>query len=258
MAFTQELKKKAVDVGFVSVGVSDPGSLRGLPHGKIHSLYTLCSPEEQLSSVRSVVLLAFYAWDKAFNIQVDTAYLQDVSVRSKLPHEGESYQLYYEVLKNKAWMIVDYLAKKGYESAYSLGLPLKTCAVKCGLGCQGKNTLLITPIYGPRVRLISVLTTAELDVDEPFEENICRDCEKCVVACPTKALEPYKLKINRCMTYSAENPLAEDVAEDVKEQEKRLIQRPSLCSYVECSICLEACPVGKLASQQASKKGSVL
>lgn len=250
MTFTQELKKKAIDVGFVSVGVSDPGSLRGLPHGKVHSLYALYSPEEQLPSARSVVLLAFYAWDKAFNMQVDTTYL-DAGVRSKLPHEGESYQLYYEVLKNKAWMVVDYLAKKGFESVYSLGIPLKTSAVRCGLGCQGKNTLLITPNYGPRVRLISVLTSAELDVDEPFRENICGDCERCVVACPTKALEPYKLKINRCMTYSAENPRAEDVAEDVKEHERRLIQRPSLCSYVECTICLEACPVGKLDNQRA-------
>ena len=251
MTFTQELKKKAIDVGFVSVGVSNPGSLQGLPHGKVHSLYNLYSPEEQLPKVRSVVLLALYVWDKAFNLQVDTTYLQDASARSKLLHE-ESYQLYYEVLKDKAWMVVDYLAKKGFESVYSLGIPLKTSAVRCGLGCQGKNTLLITPDYGPRVRLISVLTSAELDVDVPFKENICGDCERCVVACPTKALEPYKLKINRCMTYSAENPRAEDVAEDVKEKERQFIQRPSLCSYVECSICLEACPIGKPGSQKAS------
>jgi epoxyqueuosine reductase len=248
MTFTQELKKKATDVGFVSVGVSDSGSLRGLPHGKVHSLYALYSPEEQLPKVRSVVLLALYVWDKAFNLQVDSSYLQDASVRSKLPHE-ESYQLYYEVLKNKAWMVVDYLAKKGFEAVYSLGIPLKTSAVRCGLGCQGKNTLLITPDYGPRVRLISVLTSAELDVDEPFKENLCGDCARCVAACPTKALEPYKLKINRCMTYSAENHLAEDVPADVKEQERRLIQRPSACSYVECTICLQTCPIGRLNSQ---------
>lgn len=118
MTFTRELKKKAVDVGFVSVGVSDPGSLQGLPHGKVHSLYALYSPEEQLPRVRSVVLLALYVWDTAFNLQVDSAYLKDDGVRSKLGHE-ESYQLYYEVLKNKAWMVVDYLAKKGFESVYS-------------------------------------------------------------------------------------------------------------------------------------------
>lgn len=245
MTLTEELKNKAIEAGFVSTGICDPSSLHGLPHGKIHSLYTLYSPEEQLPSVRSVIILAFYSWDKAFNMQVDTAYLRDANARSKIPHETESYQLYYEVLKNKAWTIVDYLTKRSHESIYSLGIPLKTTAVKSGLGCQGKNTLLITPKYGPRVRLISVLTSAELETDEPFTENICQDCQRCLLACPTKALEPYRLNINRCMTYSAENPLADDVAEDVKKQETQLIEKPTKCSYIECTICLETCPIGK-------------
>lgn len=242
--FTQELKQKAFDVGFVSVGFSSPDMLRGLPHGLVHSRYSLCSPEEQLPSVRSVMLMAFHTWDKAFDLQVDSTNLQRSGKRSEQV-QAESYQLYYEVMKNKAWIIVDYLMKRGFESLYSLKIPLKTSAVKCGLGCQGKNTLLITPEHGPRVRLISVLTAAELDTDEPYMDNLCGDCEQCVVACPTKALEPYKLRINRCMTYSAENQLAPDVPEDVKKHEKTLIQRPSSCSYLECTICLQACPIGK-------------
>jgi epoxyqueuosine reductase len=157
--------------------------------------------------------------------------------------------LYYEVLKNKAWMIVDFLNRRGFESKWTLSVPLKTSAVKCGLGCQGKNTLLITPKYGPRVRLIAVLTTAELDADEPFKEDFCRDCQKCVDACPTKALEPYKLKINRCMTYSAENAAAKDVSEDVKELERKLVPRPTSKSYIECTICMDACPIGKKAKE---------
>jgi epoxyqueuosine reductase QueG len=99
-----------------------------------------------------------------------------------------------------------------------------------------------------------VLTSAEPEVDELFRENICGNCEKCVAVCPPNALEPYKPKINRCMTYSAENPRAEHVAEDVKEQEKRLIQRLSMCSYVDYIICLEACSVGKPETQQTSQK----
>jgi len=252
MTLTQELKNRASDIGFVSTGICDAKTLQGLPHGKIHSLYSLYSPEEQLSNVRSVVLLAFYAWDKIFNVQVNTACLKDAEILSKIPHQGETYQLYYEVMRSKAWPIVHYLTKKGYESMCSLGIPLKTSAVKCGLGCQGKNTLLITPDYGPRVRLVSVLTTAELDYDEPFTEDICGDCEKCVLACPTKALEPYRLNINHCITYAAENPLATDVNEYVRRKEKLLIERPSKCSYIECAICLEACPIGKPGTRTPS------
>ena len=148
-------------------------------------------------------------------------------------------------MKNKAWMIVDHLRKKGFESLLSLAIPLKTAAVRCGLGCQGKNTLLITPNHGPRVRLVSVLTEAELDIDEPYKEDLCKDCEQCVIACPTRALEPYKIEINRCMTYAAEKPHATDVPEEVRNLEQELIKRPTSRSYIECTTCIEACPIGK-------------
>lgn len=243
MTLTEELKQKATAVGFVSIGISSPSMLQGLPHGWISDVCNLRSPEEELSTVKSVILMSYYAWDKAFNLQVDSRNLPDRDMHTpKVPLEN--YQLYYEILKNKAWMIVDYLTKKGYESLLSLAIPLKTAAVRCGLGCQGKNTLLITPHHGPRIRLISVLTTAELDIDEPYKEDLCRECKKCITACPTKALEPYKIKISRCMTYAAERPHAQGVPDDVRKLEKRLIQRPTPRSYVECTICIEACPIG--------------
>lgn len=60
--------KKTVEVGSVSVGVKNPASLQGLPHVTIHSKNQLLSPEEQLQSVKSVVALALYIWDKAFDV----------------------------------------------------------------------------------------------------------------------------------------------------------------------------------------------
>jgi len=245
LGLTEDLKKKAIEVGFATVGISNPDMLSGLPHGKVWNIYTLRSPEEELPNVKSVILMGYYVWDKAFNIQVDSERLCDVGINSHLAKQKrESYQLYYEVMKNKAWIITDYLTRRGFESKPSLSIPLKNSAVRCGLGCQGKNTLLITPTYGPRIRLISVLTTAELDTNEPFKEDLCQDCQKCVKACPTKALEPYKLKINRCMTYSAENASVRDVSEDVKELERKLVPTPTPCSYIECTICIDACPIG--------------
>jgi epoxyqueuosine reductase len=201
MNLTKKIKKQAIKAGFVCVGITSPKMLQGLPHGWIGNVINLRSPEEELKNANSVILLGYYAWDKAFNLAVDSRYLKhrkDSTPRVPL----ERYQLYYEVLKNKAWTIVEYLTKKGYETRLSLSLPLKTAAVKCGLGSQGKNTLLITPKYGPRIRLIAILTTAELDIDEPFKDNLCQDCQKCISACPTKALEPYKIQINRCLTYA--------------------------------------------------------
>lgn len=240
MGLTEDLRNKALEIGFVYMGVTRPSVFQGLPHGKVWSLYTLRHPKEELPNVKSVILLGYYVWDKAFNIQVDS--LTPPSEETPRP---ENYQLYYEVLKNKAWAIVDYLNKKGFESQWSLSIPLKTSAVKSGIGCQGKNTLLLTPKYGPRVRLIAVLTSAELDIDEPFKEDFCQNCQKCVDACPTKALTPYNIVINRCMTYAAENPAAKDVSEDVRTLERKLVPRPSPYSYIECTICMDACPIGR-------------
>jgi len=191
--------------------------------------------------------MGFNVWDRAFNLAVDSPDWRGYGMHTS-DEQREHYQFYYEIMKNKAWRIVDYLGKRGFESSFSLSIPLKTAAVRCGLGCQGKSTLVITPSYGPRVRLISVLTTAELDVDEPYNEDLCRDCEKCLTACPTKALDPYKLKIERCMTYSAESPHSSDVAEEVRELERRLIRKPTSNSYIECTICIDVCPIGKACS----------
>jgi epoxyqueuosine reductase QueG len=244
MTLTEDVKQKAIEAGFVSVGISKPGALSGLPHGLIGNYYNLRSPEEELPSVESVIMMGFYLWDKAFNLQVDSTSLHgDKEQTPKAPLE--SYQLYYEVMKNKAWLIVDYLKKRGFEALLSLAIPLKTTAVRCGLGCQGKNTLLISPNYGPRVRLISVLTNAELDTDESYREDLCGDCEKCVRACPAMALEPYKLKINHCMVYSVENPNAPDVPDNAKKLRQKLIARPTSNSYIECTICADVCPIGK-------------
>ena len=182
------------------------------------------SPKDELPNVNSVILMAYYAWDRGFNLAVDSTYLRN---RKKLTPKVplERYQLYYEILKNKAWKIVEYISKRREKALLSMSIPLKTSAIKCGLGSQGKNTLLIIPNYGPRIRLISVLTTAKLDIDEPFKEDLCRNCEKCIKACPTKALEPYRIKIKRCLVYAAENPNAKDVPKDVRKIEKK--------SYIE-------------------------
>ncbi len=249
MTLTEDLKRHAVEAGFVSVGVSNPDRLRGLPHGWVSTVCNLRSPEEELSTVKSVMLMSYYVWDKSFNLVVDSTYLRSHGMHA--PNAPlESYQLYYEVLKNKAWMVVDHLRKKGCESRLSVSIPLKTAAVRCGLGCQGKNTLLITPNYGPRVRLVAVLTTAELEIDEPCQADLCGECERCITACPTKALEPYKIKINRCLTYAAEKPHAQDVPDDVRKIATRLIQRPTSTSYIECTTCIEVCPIGRARIEQ--------
>ncbi len=65
----------------------------------------------------------------------------------------------------------------------------KHAAVAAGLGWLGKNTLLITPEFGNRVQLVSVITDAELEPDEPLPGDPCPvNCTLCMDACPGHAI----------------------------------------------------------------------
>ncbi len=67
-------------------------------------------------------------------------------------------------------------------------MPHKTVATRAGMGWIGKNCLLITPEYGPAIRMSSILTDAPLTCKEPINESKCGGCNKCVEICPGGAL----------------------------------------------------------------------
>ena len=76
-----------------------------------------------------------------------------------------------------------------------------------GLGTIGKHSLLITPEYGPRVRLACLLTEAPLEGSPRKSKNHCIQCDACIRACPANALneprhdEPYSLNKFACHAY---------------------------------------------------------
>ncbi|MDH4212751.1 MAG: 4Fe-4S binding protein [Candidatus Thorarchaeota archaeon] len=236
---SNELKDMAMETGFVSIGITKPEMLRDLPYGWVGKIRRLNNLEEELQTVKSVILLAWHSWDKTFNLNVEPP--KDCKDESHY----ESHYFSDEIMKNKAWGIVDFLHRRGFDAKWSVNIPLKTAAVKCGVGSQGKNTLLISPVFGPRIKLIAILTDAILDIDSPFERDLCGDCDKCVKVCPTNAIEPYRLNITHCMVYSAECPGSTDVPEFVRKEEQRLFQRPTPNSYIECTRCMDVCPIGK-------------
>jgi epoxyqueuosine reductase len=63
----------------------------------------------------------------------------------------------------------------------------KTAATRAGLGWIGKTALLVTPEWGPAVRLGTVFTDATLTAGEPVEGARCGRCRACVDACPADA-----------------------------------------------------------------------
>ena len=85
-------------------------------------------------------------------------------------------------------------------------MKLKYMGVKAGLGKVGKNTLLLDPKVGHRIRLAALWTNAPLTATGPGvyegqEHPLCKDCNACIEACPVKGLlQPYRLlEPSRCL-----------------------------------------------------------
>jgi epoxyqueuosine reductase len=244
MSLTEEIRKKAKKSGFISTGITNTEAMWDLPYGWVADVTKLKPPEEILPGTRSVILLVFDAWDSAFSLQIDSPEWKGFGLHPP-GNEPEGYYFSTQLMMTKAWPLVAYLRERGHEAQLTNSIPMKTAAIKCGLGAQGKNTLLINPDVGPRAKLMAILTTANLEIDEPYDGDPCAECERCIRACPSGALSPYKLEINRCLTYAAENPGGVDVPEDVRALERKLIVRPSPNSFIECTTCILACPVGR-------------
>jgi epoxyqueuosine reductase len=60
--------------------------------------------------------------------------------------------------------------------------------VMAGLGCIGKNNLLVTPQFGPRIRLRAMILEAKVEPTGPVQFDPCDGCkEPCRHACPQNA-----------------------------------------------------------------------
>jgi epoxyqueuosine reductase QueG len=67
----------------------------------------------------------------------------------------------------------------------------KHIAVACGLGRLGWHTMLITPQFGTRQKLVSITSNAPLAADAMNEEELCNpeQCGRlCASVCPTQAI----------------------------------------------------------------------
>jgi ferredoxin len=141
----------------------------------------------------------------------------------------------YNALGIAANAIARYLRSRGYSAQASHplgGLTLyPPLAQAAGLGLQGMHGLLITPEFGPRVRLAAVFTSIEdlpdtASPEHAWIDDFCRLCRICARRCPPGAImeEPRRHESGRVTCTDAERCL------------------PYFVRHNGCSICIAVCP----------------
>ena len=113
-------------------------------------------------------------------------------------------------------------------------------AQRAGLGFIGKHTNLISRQLGNWIVLAEIITTLELQPDEP-EKNHCGSCVRCIAACPTAAITaPFQLDARRCISYltiELRGPIPVEL-------------RPAIGPRIfGCDDCLAACPWNRFARE---------
>ena len=114
-------------------------------------------------------------------------------------------------------------------------------AKRAGLGWQGKNTLLIRKGLGSFCFIGILVTTACFDeYDAPFTGSYCGTCNRCVEACPTRALIPGEVDARKCISYQTIENKGE-----YPEELKRLAGN----RIFGCDVCQVVCPWNQKLSE---------
>lgn len=136
----------------------------------------------------------------------------------------------YRRMKEIACGLGEYFGELGHRAfavgnGEALSIPL---AIDAGTGQLGRNSMLITPEYGPCLRICKVFTDIPLNPDTKPTSVLaerCENCTACSEACPANAIEPgrkpsrdrWRLDTGLCGRYWRE-------------------------ANRECAACISACP----------------
>ncbi len=228
--YSDWIKKKAREYGASLVGVAELDPLKALR----------VDPPDLLEP-----------FTKAVSIAVALPRMIFEQIRDRpTPMYKHIYQTANSVLDHIAFKVA---ADLQYEGFRSLPIPAsqlldmenwygaishKAVARMAGLGWQGKNLLIITPQFGSRVRLVSVLTDAPLFADGPIE-NRCGKCTICKDACPAGAIKGVGTPTNY-----KERDEALYFSRCVEKVVGGFSKIPEIGVPI-CGICIRVCPVGR-------------
>ena len=230
--FSTEVKQFATELGADLVGIAPEMAFASAPTGH--------RPRDILKGARSVIVIAAALPPAVFESAPSREY-------------SASYMSANNELNRIAFRLAKFLQENGHRAVqvpasppYDLkrmrgDISHRHAGELAGLGAFGKNSLLLSPKYGARMRLASVITDAILTPDKRLETDFCMECDKCIRACPAKAL-----KVGRTVDKKA-----------CDNQHIRIGKKLDLSDWEQvCGVCIRVCPVGIDAKKRGPHKTS--
>jgi len=258
MTVEQEIRAKAIELGFVSCGFARadaaPDAGEGLRvwlaegrHGEMRWMEDRAdqraSPNGLWPGAKSVIALAMsYAPATDPLALAGHGELGRVSVYA----QGTDY---HKTVKKALKALGRWLAEthSGELKVFVDTAPVmeKPLAAAAGLGWQGKHTNLLSRTHGNWLFLGIVMTSLELEPDEPAQEH-CGSCTRCIDACPTGAITgPGRIDARACISY-----LTIEHAGPIPEAYRAAIGN----RIYGCDDCLAVCPWNRFAEQAQANR----
>jgi epoxyqueuosine reductase len=200
-------------------------------------------PQALWPEARSVIALAMsYAPGGDPRALAEAASLGRISVYA----QGADYhKTVKKALKALARFIVEQVPselKVFVDTAPVMEKPLSAAA---GVGWQGKHTNLLSRTHGNWLFLGVIFTELELEPDPPGQDH-CGSCTRCMVACPTGAIDgPRRIDARRCISYLT----IEHAGPIPLEYREAMGNR-----IYGCDDCLAACPWNRFAEQAQANR----
>jgi epoxyqueuosine reductase len=137
--------------------------------------------------------------------------------RAALQLASDIQQMGFAALPIPASQIVDWKNQKAHVSHKKIGF-------LAGLGWIGRNNLLVSPRFGSRFRLVTILTDMPLEPAHLMEFS-CGTCFACLSPCPARAIR--------------ERP--EDFEHRTCYAQLEEFHRKRIVSQHICGVCVKAC-----------------
>ena len=147
--------------------------------------------------------------------------------------------------------LAQYIRSLGYiasanQNDTNLAIPY---ALQAGLGEYGRNGLVITKDFGPRVRFGRILTNMPLAHDKPVSfgvEKTCEICRRCANNCPPQAIDH-----GAPSTYTFNQSNTKGIKKWTTDGEKCF--KFWVLKGSDCANCIRTCPYNKDHSKLWSK-----